>query len=525
MKRTLKKIFSRFSLVGLTIVLMFLLSVGVIVAAIYVLDQVLVVYYPEAEIYVRWGLTALAYLASVICVLHVANRDMVPETKIPWILAIVVLNFVGVMMYCTFSFVRPPKRQRKRYVTLYTENAHLAEPSASTPAPGDPGQWMTTGEALRAANPAANLYTGTKTQFFPTGEEFGKSLIADLNTAEKYIFMEYFIIGKGKFWSAILETLARKVKEGVEVRLIYDDIGSMGKVHFRYHKTLQKMGIKCVKFNPFVPVVTNIHNNRDHRKITVIDGKVAYTGGLNLADEYVNIDSPFGYWKDNAVRMEGEGVKSFIFMFLHLYNMQTRGSEDFSPYFPESYENFEGEGWIQPYGDGPAPLYGKHVGEDVYINILASARNYVWIMTPYLIIDYRMREALVLAAKRGVDVRIITPHIPDKKIAFSLTRSNYLALIRGGVKIFEYQPGFVHGKCFLADDETGVIGTINLDYRSLLYHYEDAVLLYGAKALKELKADMEGMFGVSNQLTVDEAKKNVVWRWVCEIAKIFAPLF
>ncbi len=525
MKRTLKKIFSRFSLVALTIVLMFLAYVGVIVAGIYVIDRVVLAYYPDAEIYVRWGLTAAAYLAAVICVLHVANRDMVPETKIPWILAIVVFNFIGVMMYCTFSFVRPPKRQRKRYVSLYTQNAHLAAPSERMPQEGDPGQWRTTGEALRAADPSANLYTGTKTEYFPVGEEFAERLIADLNSAEKYIFLEYFIIGKGKLWSAILEVLTKKVGEGVEVRLVYDDIGSMGKVHFRYHKTLQKLGIKCVKFNPFVPVVTNIHNNRDHRKIAVIDGKVAYTGGLNLADEYVNIESPFGHWKDNAVRMEGEGVKSFIFMFLHLYNMQTRGSEDFSPYFPEEYEHFEGEGWIQPYGDGPAPLYGKHVGEDVYIDILAGARKYVWIMTPYLIIDYRMREALVLAAKRGVDVRIVTPHIPDKKIAFALTRSNYLALIRGGVKIYEYLPGFVHGKCFLADGETGVVGTINLDYRSLLYHYEDAVLLYGARALEGLKADMEGMFEASMKLTVEDAKKNVVWRWVCEIAKIFAPLF
>lgn len=527
MKRLLKKIFSRFSFVALTIILMFLLFVGIIVAAIYVVDRVVIAYYPEAEVYVRYGLMALDYIVLTVTVLHAANRDMVPETKIPWIIAIIVLNVMGAVMYYMFSFPRPTRRQRKRFVALYSANEHLIRPEKDYAAEAEAafGRRLNTGEALHAVNPASMLYGNTKTEYFPSGADFAKRFLADLEAARKYIFLEYFIIGKGKFWSAILEVLERKVQAGLDVRLIYDDIGSMSKVHFRYHKTLQKKGIKCMKFNPFVPVVTNIHNNRDHRKIAVIDGTVAYTGGLNLADEYVNIERPFGYWKDNAIRLEGEGVKNLVLMFLHLYNMRKKSSEDFSPFFPEEKAVFEGEGWVQPYGDGPLPLYPRHLGEDVYINILASAQRYVWIMTPYLIIDYRMREALVLAAKRGVDVRLIVPHTPDKKIAFALTRSNYLALIRGGVKIYEYLPGFVHAKSFLADDAVGVVGTINLDYRSFLFHFENAVLMYRTKALEGLKTDMEETFAVSQLLTETDAKKNVVWRVVCEFAKLFAPLF
>lgn len=288
---------------------------------------------------------------------------------------------------------------------------------------------------------------------------------------------------------------------------------------------MRKQGIQCVKFNPFLPVVTNVHNTRDHRKIAVIDGRIGYTGGLNLADEYVNLESPYGHWKDSAVRLEGEGVKPLIVMFLTLYNMQRRSTEDFSAYIPERYERFEGEGYVQPYGDGPRPMYARQIGEDVYINLLNGAKGYVYIATPYLIIDYRMREALVMAAERGVDVRIITPHVPDKKIAFSLTRSNYMALIKGGVKIYEYTPGFIHSKIFLCDGEAGVVGTINLDYRSLMHHYENAVLMYKTKALEGVKADMDATFAKSKLQTEEDAKKNVVWRLLCEIAKVFAPLF
>ena len=523
----LKKLFSRFAFVALAIILVFTLDVLIIVGLIWLLATWLIQTFPAAGPWISFGMSVLSWIIVFMTALHAANRDMVPETKIPWILCIVIFNVFGVAIYAVFSSHRPNKRMQKKALML---SGRAAPFEKSDVAPErfaqEAHRFSDVGEALLAVNPSACVYDGTKTEYFPVGEDFRDRLLADLERAEKYIFMEYFIIKKGEFWNAVLDVLARKVQQGVEVRFMYDDIGCMGRVHLAYHRKIQKMGIKCVKFNPFVPVVTNVHNNRDHRKITVIDGKIGYTGGINLADEYVNIDSPFGHWKDTAVRLEGEGVKGLLLMFLKLYNLATRGEgEDFAPYIPETYGRFEGEGFVQPYGGGPRPVYPRSVCEDVYINIINAARDYLWIMTPYLIIDYRMREALILAAERGVDVRLITPHIPDKKIAFALTRSNYLALIRGGVKIYEYTPGFVHAKGFLADDKVGVVGTVNLDYRSFIHHYENAVLMYRTKSLVSMREDFEKTFAVSRRQTPEDAKKNVVWRWVCEIAKLFAPLF
>ena len=523
----LKKLFSRFAFVALAIILVFTLDVLVIVGLIWLLTAWLTEMYPAAGPWITFGMSVLSWIIVFITALHAANRDMVPETKVPWILCIVFFNVFGVAIYAVFSSHRPNKSMQKKALMLSGRAAPFEKSAVTTERfSREAHRFSDVGEALLAVNPSACVYDGTKTEYFSVGEEFRDRLLADLEKAEKYIFMEYFIIKKGEFWNAVLDVLARKVQQGVEVRFMYDDIGCMGRVHLAYHRKIQKMGIKCVKFNPFVPVVTNVHNNRDHRKITVIDGRIGYTGGINLADEYVNIDSPFGHWKDTAVRLEGEGVKGLLLMFLKLYNLATKGEgEDFAPYIPETYERFEDEGFVQPYGGGPRPVYPRSVCEDVYINIINAARDYLWIMTPYLIIDYRMREALILAAERGVDVRLITPHIPDKKIAFALTRSNYLALIRGGVKIYEYMPGFVHAKGFLADDKVGVVGTVNLDYRSFLHHYENAVLMYRTKSLAAMRNDFEKTFAVSRRLTLEDAKKNVVWRWVCEIAKLFAPLF
>ncbi len=365
--------------------------------------------------------------------------------------------------------------------------------------------------------------TADSAEYFSEGADAFVRLLDDLKGAQTSIYLEFYIIAQGVLWQSVLAVLKEKAKAGVDVRVIYDDFGCALTMPRRYPKTLEKAGIRCRVFRPVR--LSRRASLRDHRKIAVIDGRIGYTGGLNLADEYVNLESPYGHWKDSAVRLEGEGVKPLIVMFLTLYNMQRRSTEDFSAYIPERYERFEGEGYVQPYGDGPRPMYARQIGEDVYINLLNAAKGYVYIATPYLIIDYRMREALVMAAERGVDVRIITPHVPDKKIAFSLTRSNYMALIKGGVKIYEYTPGFIHSKIFLCDGEAGVVGTINLDYRSLMHHYENAVLMYKTKALEGVKADMDATFAKSKLQTEEDAKKNVVWRLLCEIAKVFAPLF
>ncbi len=526
MKKLVKKIFSRFSLVALTIIALFLLFVAAIIVGVYWLDALIVWAFPASEPYVTVAITALAWLIDIATVLHAANRDMVPETKIPWLLCIIALNLLGVALYATFSSYRPSRRTRRLYQKLGEDTGRFEAPSISRDTLHvEMAHWAAVSVALTAANPSAIPHRGTRTEYFPSGEDMLPRLLEDLKRAQKFIFLEYFIIERGKCWDRVLEVLEEKAKAGVEVRVMYDDIGCMGKVRFDYHKTLQKKGIACEKFNPFVPVVTNVHNNRDHRKIAVIDGKVGYTGGLNLADEYINATHPFGYWKDTAVRLEGEAVNNLTLSFLRMYGIRTRQSVDPEQYIPAKHEVFAEMGYVQPYGDGPYPLYGRHLGEDVYINILNEARKYVWIFTPYLIIDYRMREALVSAVKRGVDVRILTPHIPDKKLVFALTRSNYMGLIKGGVHIYEYTPGFVHAKMMLADDEIAVVGTINFDYRSFLHHFENAVLLYRSAAVMQVKADMVSTFAVSAEQTEKDAKRNVVTRGLCELAKIFAPMF
>ncbi|MDE6273646.1 MAG: cardiolipin synthase [Clostridiales bacterium] len=523
MKRYLKIFFSRFFFIGLTIIVLFIVDVVVVVGGVHLLTEVLYAYFPTAGAWARWALQMLEWLILIVTVLHIVNRDMLPETKIPWLLCVVGLNVFGVAIYVVFSHNRPSRRQRRKYLQIYEFSRKFIEESPEKCS--NLGDWADVSYSLNRQSSDAVLYTNTKTQYLKSGEVFFESLVNDLKRAEKYIFLEYFIIARGKMWYTILDILKERAKAGVDIRVIYDDIGCMGKIRAGYYKELRKAGIKCVKFNPFVPVVTNVHNFRDHRKIAVIDGKIGYTGGINLADEYINETHPFGQWKDTAVRLEGEGVRGLILMFLQLYNLRSKETEEFAPYMNETYETFEGEGYVQPYGDGPRPLYGSQIGEETYINVLNTAKKYVYITTPYLIIDYRMRSAIVSAALRGVDVRIIVPHIPDKKIPFALTRSNYSALMKAGVKIYEYTPGFIHAKSFVADDEVGIVGTINLDYRSLLHHFENAVFMYKTKAVMELKADVEETFEVSALQTAEGTKKNIFWRAICEIAKVFAPLF
>ncbi len=522
----LKIVFSRFFIIALTIILLFVANTLLFLGLFYAAEEAIIYFLPAWTPYVRTIFNILQWIVISITVFNIVSRDMIPEAKIPWILCVVLLNVFGVTVYMVFSYNRPSRRSRRRYSLLSEQSRKFAKvtvPQGELKAQF--GGWAAVSAGIEHGVGNALVYANTKTDYFPTGEKFFERFLEDLKGAKEYIFLEYFIIARGKMWNTVLGVLKEKVREGVEVRVIYDDIGCMGKLRAGYYRTLRKHGIKCVKFSPFVPIISNLHNNRDHRKIAVVDGKIGYTGGINLSDEYVNETHPFGNWKDTAVRLEGEGVKSMILMFLRLYNLRAKNMENFSPYVPKTYEKFENEGYVQPYGDGPKPIYDGYLAEDVYINILGEAKNYVWIMTPYLIIDYRMRSAMLSAAARGVDVSIVVPHIPDKKIPYALTRSNYMALIKGGVKIYEYTPGFIHAKSFLSDDKVGVVGTINLDYRSLMHHYEDAVFMCGTKANQKLKEDFTSTFEVSALQTEESAKKSVVWRGICEIAKVFAPLF
>ncbi len=358
--------------------------------------------------------------------------------------------------------------------------------------------------------------------YYPLGELAFESMLLELEKAKEFIFLEYFIICPGTMWNKIIEILKRKVKEGVEVRVMYDDAGCIATLNKNYDKELKKLGIKCVVFNKLHPVSGLIMNNRDHRKILVIDGKIVFSGGINLADEYININSPYGHWKDNGIKIEGEAVWSYTVMFLTLWNAFLKEDMDYTKYKKEIKKEIKENGITIPYAE--TPLDQEQTGEDVYLNIINQAEDYVYIFTPYLIIDTDVINALILAAKRGVDVRLIIPGIPDKKIVYTLSESYLEILIKGGVKLYKYTKGFVHGKVFISDDKIATVGTINLDFRSLYLHFECGVYLEEVDCIKEIKQDLVETLKESHQVTEKEATPKFfksIWQ---AILRLFAPL-
>ena len=340
----------------------------------------------------------------------------------------------------------------------------------------------------------------------------------DLQKAEKFIFMEYFIVEDGEAFHELEEILTRKAGEGVEVRLMYDDIGSIGVSNSRLVNRLNRAGIRCRVFNPAKPVLNLFMNHRDHRKITVIDGKVGYTGGYNLAGEYFGYTRPYGHWKDTGLRLEGKAVAGLTRTFLELWNLTAR--EGSGAEYLEIRHEMPNDGWVLPFGDDP--LGKARRAEDLYLNLIGSAKERIWFMTPYLIITGELTRALGLAAKRGVDVRIITPGIPDKRTVYAVTRSYYNSLTREGVRIFEYTPGFCHAKMCVCDSDTAVVGTSNLDFRSLYHHFENNVILYKSEAVARVAADFEAMFLQCREADADRRKK-ALRVWQC-ILRLFAPM-
>lgn len=389
----------------------------------------------------------------------------------------------------------------------------------------------------------------TKITYFPIGEKQFEEMVKRLEAAKEYIYLEYFMIAPGKMWNTILDILVRKVKEGVEVRLLYDGTCSVYLLPYKYPEKMEALGIKCRMFSPPIPFLSTHYNNRDHRKILVIDGKVAFTGGVNLCDEYINVDSPCGHWKDVGIMLEGDAVFDFIVMFMQMWVATERKTiaeiqfPDMQQYRLDSQQCGISEetqkaaditvehdvqkdgscGYVIPYGD--SPVDDENVGEMVYLDMLNQAQKYVYIMTPYLILDHEMLTAITFAAKRGVDVRIILPHIPDKKYAFILAQANYNELLAAGVKVYEYTPGFVHAKVFVCDDERSVIGTVNLDYRSLYWHYECAAYLYKVPAIKDIKEDFLLTQKKCEQVSQETVKKiSVISKFAACILKLVAPL-
>ena len=462
-------------------------------------------------------------LLSAVVVLKLYSMPSNTAQKMSWIILILIFPVMGLSLYLMVGVFGDPASTGKRLNKARREmrpwliHREQVVESVQEKDPASANQfrslWRGTG------SPA---YTGTDVRYLPSGKLALESMKEALEQAESFIFMEYFIVEDGSGFRELREILERKAREGVEVRLLYDDFGSIGYVNMRFARELNAQGIQCRIFNPALPIVNLFMNHRDHRKITVIDGKVGFTGGYNLADEYFDRTRPYGQWKDTGIRLEGEAVRSLTATFLELWQVTTWKEEDYGKYL-NIHHSLPGDCVVQPYGDDP--LGEERAAENVYLNLAAQAKHTLWFCTPYLIINDEMTRALGLAAKRGVDVRIITPGIPDKKTIYQVTRSYFAGLARQGVKIYSYTPGFCHAKMCVCDGELVSIGTSNLDYRSLYLHFENNVLLYGGTAVQDIVRDFEETFLECQDITeiYSSDRGAFLGIWQC-LLRLFAPL-
>lgn len=471
--------------------------------------------------YAVWINAALSLL-SLGLALYIVRREENPAYKLSWLIVFCVIPLFGLFIYLLFGNKHLSRRLRKKLEKV--ENEHKP-PERELPSEL-PSRFAATCQYLSNVK-SFTAYDNTSVRYFALGDDFYRALLADLDRAEKYIFLEYFIIAEGNMLDGIMEILKRKARQGVDVRIIYDDIGCEAATPLSFVFEAERRGIRCLAFNPIVPFISVVMNHRDHRKITVIDGRVAYTGGINIADEYINQKMRFGHWKDTGLRLEGDAVDSYVYMFLNLWNAIRPTETNYAPYQP-SHRSIHQDDIplaVMPYAD--SPLDSENVGETVYLEILAQAERYVYIFTPYLIIDAEMQTALCTAAKRGVDVRLVVPGIPDKKTAFRLTRSYYSVLKSSGVRIYEYTPGFLHAKSFVADDRIGAVGSINLDFRSLYLHFECSTLFYGGQAVLDLKQDCLATMELSHEIVERELKKpkRLFLRFADAVLRALSPLF
>ncbi len=502
----LRMVFSRMGL----IFLLFLLQVGLLVLGFW--------HFREFQTHLLGGSLAL----SVIVVLVVLNADLDPTAKLTWMVVIMAMPVFGSLFYWYTQRDVGHRLLKAVMAERQMQTLHLIDQEPEVL------------KALENAEPGAAgmaryvrrsgcfpVYDGTAATYFPLGETMYAQLLRELEKAEEFIFMEYFILSEGVMWDGILEILARKAAAGVDVRLMYDGTCEFVLLPRNYPKQLEKLGIKCQVFAPLEPFVSTHYNYRDHRKITVIDGKVGFTGGVNLADEYINQELKYGHWKDTAVMLQGPAVQSLTIMFLQHWGIYRKAPEYHKFLRPVPRE--EVAGFAMPFSDNP--LDGDRVGEQVYLDLLNRAEKYVHIMTPYLILDHQMESALCYAARRGVDVRIILPGIPDKKVAYHLAKTHFAALHAAGVKLYTYTPGFIHAKSFVVDDIEAVVGTINLDYRSLYHHFECAVYLHGSPAIGPIEEDFRATQAKCAPVTRETIQRE---KWTVKLAgfvlKTVAPL-
>ena len=458
------------------------------------------------------------YVISLFVLVYIINKKESPSYKLPWVFLIFIFPIIGVPLYLVYAseYINEDKYNKLNDEGILSKNDNLILDKIKE------DDKIGHSQISYLVNKCfSKPYINTSVKYFPMGEDVYKSMLSDLENANKFIFIEYFIIEEGKMWNSILKVLKKKVKEGLDVRVMYDDIGCIKTLPNKYYKKLEKCGIKCTVFNEFKPVLSLGHNNRNHRKILSIDGNIAYTGGINLADEYINEIERFGVWKDTAVRLEGDAAEKLTSMFLSTWDYFSKTSSDLNEYKCNVHN--KSDGVIIPFGD--SPVDSELVGQSVYINMINLSTEYVYINTPYLIVSHELLEALRLAAKRGVDVRLTTPHIPDKWYVHLMTRSNYEYLTEAGVKIHEYEPGFIHAKSFVSDDKYAVIGTINLDYRSLVHHFECGVYIYNSSVIKDMKDDYVKTLKKCVIITKSELNNIPIYKKLFRnILEFFAPL-
>lgn len=510
MKKLIRNLFSRVVLFGLAI----LIQLFILIIFIWKFSNYFVLFY------------IVCALLSLLAVLLILNGRSNPAYKIAWIVPIMIFPIFGGLFYLMFGGNKSSsKNKRKMQVIGNKVRTALSQDMAILHQLEQEDRGAANQTRYIDRFSSCPVYTYTTTEYLTPGEMKFKRLLEELEKAERYIFIEYFIIEEGVMWNAVLDILAAKARQGVDVRVIYDDVGCILKLPFGYDRKLESMGIKCCVFNPFRPVLSVRLNNRDHRKIVVIDGHTAFTGGINLADEYINVHKRFGHWKDSSILLHGEAVGSLVVMFLSLWEWLRGVDEDYEQFkpLPQYAQKFTSDGYVQPFTD--SPFDDESVGESVYMNLISKSERYVYINTPYLILDNEMTMALCLAAKRGVDIRIVTPHIADKWFVHAVTRSNYQVLIESGIRIYEYTPGFMHAKTFVVDDMFAVVGTINLDYRSLYLHFECGVWLYKTKSVLEIKEDYLQTLAVSRLITLEDCQ-NIKWyrSFGRSILRMFAPL-
>ena len=468
------------------------------------------------KVWVNAGLNVL----SLFITLYLVRKDENSDYKIIWLVLIGMMPLLGGALYLAFGNKAPAKRMRQRMQAV--ERQHTADLAQQ------PGQTDALDPASRGLSRYISEYgpypawKNSTAKYYPCGEAMYPDLLADLEKAERFIFLEFFIVRTGKMWKGVEDILVRKAAQGVDVRLIYDDFGSLLGLPSDFVVQMERAHIRCIPFNPVVPLLSLVMNHRDHRKIVVIDGKVAYTGGINLADEYINAITRFGYWKDAGLRIEGAAVWNFTVMFLDFWNAFRPFEQDYSAFRPQFAVLPASDGVVQPYAD--SPLDEEPVAETVYLDVLAQSQQYVYFYTPYLAIGEEMLDALRNAAKRGVDVRLVLPGIPDKKLVFRLSRSYYLPLLRAGVRIYEYTPGFLHAKCCVSDDRAAVVGSINMDYRSMFLHFECGVLLLQNSQVLALRDDVRRTLTQCREVQCADCRTGLAGTVLDSVLRLLSPL-